>query len=35
MKKYTWESDPLISLPWDPARPLTSVTPVVIPRATL
>jgi len=35
MKKYTWESDPLISLPWDPARPLTSVTPVVLARATL
>jgi 5'-3' exonuclease len=25
MKSYVWETDPYISLPWDPARPLTSV----------
>jgi 5'-3' exonuclease len=25
MRRYTWECDPLISLPWNPAHPLTSV----------
>ena len=25
MRRYAWETDPLISVPWDPARPLTSV----------
>lgn len=28
MKRYKWECDPYISLPWDPARPLTSVSAV-------
>jgi len=28
MKRYTWESDPLISLPWNPAFPLTSVSEI-------
>lgn len=28
MKRYTWESEPLISLPWDPARPFTSVSEI-------
>lgn len=26
MKRFPWESDPLIHLPWDPARALTSVS---------
>ena len=26
MKRYAWECDPMISLPWSPGRPLTSVT---------
>jgi 5'-3' exonuclease len=26
MKAYEWETDPYISLPWDPARPLTSIS---------
>ena len=25
MRRYAWECDPLISLPWSPGRPLTSV----------
>jgi 5'-3' exonuclease len=28
MKRYTWESEPLISLPWDPARPFTCVNEI-------
>lgn len=28
MRRYTWETDPYMSLPWDPARPLTSVVEV-------
>jgi 5'-3' exonuclease len=35
MKKYVWESDPLISLPWDPARPFTYVTHVTPARSAL
>jgi len=26
MKAFMWETEPLISLPWDPARPLTSIS---------
>ena len=28
MRKYAWECDPLISLPWDPVRALTSVSEI-------
>lgn len=28
MKAYTWETDPYISLPWDPARPPTHIVSV-------
>ena len=28
MKAYTWETDPYISLPWDPARPPTRIVSV-------
>jgi len=28
MRRYTWETDPYVSLPWDPARPFTSVSEV-------
>jgi 5'-3' exonuclease len=31
MKRYTWETDPYISIPWDPARPLTSVCEIHLP----
>jgi 5'-3' exonuclease len=26
MKAYAWETDPLISLPWNPSKPMTHVT---------
>ena len=28
MRRYAWECDPLISAPWSPGRPLTSVSEV-------
>jgi 5'-3' exonuclease len=28
MKKYAWECEPFISLPWNPSRPLTSVSEI-------
>jgi 5'-3' exonuclease len=31
MKRYTWECDPFISLPWNPAFPPTTVTEVRLP----
>jgi 5'-3' exonuclease len=31
MRRYAWETDPYISVPWDPARPLTSVCEIQLP----
>jgi len=32
MKRFAWETDPYISVPWHPTRPLTSVTEIVLPE---
>lgn len=32
MKRFAWETDPMISVPWHPCYPLTSVTEVVLPE---
>ena len=34
MRRYTWETDPLISLAWDPARPFTSVSEIQMPSSS-
>jgi 5'-3' exonuclease len=34
MRKYTWETDPYVSLPWDPARAFTSVSEVHWPSSS-
>jgi hypothetical protein len=31
MRRYAWECDPYMSLPWDPVRPFTSVTEIQLP----
>lgn len=31
MRRYAWETDPYISVPWDPSRPLTSVCEIQLP----
>ena len=33
MKRFAWETDPYISVPWHPVYPLTSVTEIVLPRS--
>lgn len=32
MKRFAWETDPYISVPWHPTRPLTSVTEIALPE---
>ena len=32
MKRYAWETDPYISVPWHPVFPLTSVSEIVLPK---
>ena len=33
MKRFAWETDPYISIPWHPAYPLTSVSEIVLPKS--
>ena len=33
MKRFAWETDPMISVPWHPCYPLTSVAEVVLPES--
>ena len=32
MKRFAWETDPYISVPWHPCYPLTSVTEIALPE---
>jgi len=32
MKRFAWETDPYISVPWHPVYPLTSVSEIVLPQ---
>ena len=33
MKRFSWETDPYISVPWHPVYPLTSVNEIVLPQS--
>ena len=33
MKRFAWETDPYISVPWHPVYPLTSVNEIVLPQS--
>ena len=33
MKRFAWETDPYISVPWHPVYPLTSVSEIVLPKS--